>query len=146
MTTNSISSVSSSAATGATQKTTQNTKSSLDSLGEDDFMKLLLAQLKNQDPLKPMEDKDFIAQLAQLNSVTQLTEMNKNIKELMTSQNLAQGSALIGQTVTGLSSDGSAISGVVSGVKIASSKVVVEVNGQNIALDSISSIQGSNGS
>ncbi len=146
MTTTPISSASSTVATGATQKTTQKTESQLNGLGQDDFMTLLLAQLKNQDPLKPMEDKEFIAQLAQLNSVTQLTEMNKNIKELMTSQNMAQGSALIGQTVTGLSSDGGSITGVASGLKMVGGKVMVEVSGQSIALDMISSIQGSSGS
>ncbi|MFN8455288.1 MAG: flagellar hook capping FlgD N-terminal domain-containing protein [Anaerolineae bacterium] len=141
-----ISAVSASTATEATQKTTQNVKSQLDGLGQDDFMTLLLAQLKNQDPLKPMEDKDFIAQLAQLNSVTQLTEMNKNIKELMTAQGLAQGSALIGQTVTGMAADGTAVTGLVSGLKMAGGKVMVEVSGQSIALDMIKSVQGSSGS
>lgn len=146
MTTTSVSSVNSSTATGATKQTTQNTKSQLDSLGQDDFMTLLLAQLKNQDPLKPMEDKDFIAQLAQLNSVTQLTEMNKNIKELMTAQSLAQGSALIGQTISGVSDDGSVVTGLVSGLKMTGGKVMVEVSGQSVALDMIKSVQGSGGS
>ena len=43
-----------------------------DGLGQDAFLKLLVAQLKNQDPFKPMEDRDFVAQLAQLNSLNQL--------------------------------------------------------------------------
>lgn len=146
MSTNSIAPVASSTATDATQKANQKISSQLNGLGQDDFMTLLLAQLKNQDPLKPMEDKDFIAQLAQLNSVTQLTEMNKNIKELITTQNLAQGSALIGQTVTGLSNDGGSITGLVAGLKLMGGKVMVEVNGQYIAMDMISSVQGSTGS
>lgn len=112
-----------------------------DGFGQDAFMKLLLAQLKNQDPLKPMEDKEFIAQLAQFNSLNQLTEMNKTLGELMTAQMLSQGSALIGKTVTGVSDSGGVISGLVSGLKIVGDKVTLDVNGQNMPLDTVNSVE-----
>jgi flagellar basal-body rod modification protein FlgD len=111
-------------------------------LGEDAFMLLLLAQLKNQDPLKPMEDKDFIAQLAQFNSLSQLTQMNDTLNGLMTAQTLAQGSALIGKTVSGLSSDGGAVTGLVSGLHMLDSRVILDVNGQSVPLESVHSVQG----
>ncbi|MEP6767010.1 MAG: flagellar hook capping FlgD N-terminal domain-containing protein, partial [Gemmatimonadaceae bacterium] len=50
-----------------------------DAMGKDDFMKLLVAQLKNQDPLNPMDGKDMAAQLAQFSSVEQLMTINKSI-------------------------------------------------------------------
>ncbi|MBC8088924.1 MAG: hypothetical protein H7Z40_16790 [Phycisphaerae bacterium] len=50
-----------------------------DSMGKDDFMKLLVAQLKNQDPLNPMDGKDMAAQLAQFSSVEQMMELNKTV-------------------------------------------------------------------
>lgn len=112
-----------------------------DGFGQDAFMKLLLAQLKNQDPLKPMEDKEFIAQLAQFNSLNQLTQMNKTLGELMTAQTLSQGSALIGKTVTGVSDSGGVISGLVSGLKIVGDKVTLDVNGQNVPLDTVNSVE-----
>jgi flagellar basal-body rod modification protein FlgD len=52
-------------------------------LGQDAFLQLLLAQLQNQDPLSPMEDKDFIAQLAQFNSLNQLTEMSQRCRNCL---------------------------------------------------------------
>lgn len=48
-------------------------------LGKDSFLKLLITQLRNQDPLNPMEDKEFIAQMAQFSTLEQMQELNKNI-------------------------------------------------------------------
>lgn len=140
MSVNAVSAAGSTAATG-TPSTKSKATGSMEGLGQEAFMTLLLAQMKNQDPLKPMEDKDFIAQLAQFNSLSQLTELNKTMKEAMTSQTLAQGSALIGKTVTGLSSDGGTITGLVSGLRLSSGKITLEVDGRDMALDSVKSVQ-----
>lgn len=51
-----------------------------DNLDKDAFLKLLVTQLKNQDPLNPMEDREFIAQMAQFTSLEQMQNMNDNLK------------------------------------------------------------------
>jgi flagellar basal-body rod modification protein FlgD len=71
-------------------------------LGKDDFMKLLLAQLKNQDPLKPLDGTDFAAQLAQFSSLEQLSNMNTELKNLSVNQmtmNYTQSVNMIGKDV-----------------------------------------------
>ncbi|WP_017727315.1 flagellar hook assembly protein FlgD [Halalkalibacterium ligniniphilum] len=71
-------------------------------LGKDDFLRLLLAQLSNQDPLNPMEDREFIAQMAQFSSLEQMTNMSSSMQrfvDMQMSQTLVQHSELIGKEV-----------------------------------------------
>ena len=53
-----------------------------ESLGQEDFLKLMTTQLQNQDPFSPMENGDFIAQMAQFSTVTGITEMSESLKNL----------------------------------------------------------------
>ncbi|HEY9765628.1 MAG TPA: flagellar hook capping FlgD N-terminal domain-containing protein [Chroococcales cyanobacterium] len=76
------------AATGAT-----------DALGKTDFLKLLTTQLKYQDPMSPMDDKSFIAQMAQFNSLEEQVKLNKTMTQNQEFSNLTNASSLIGKTV-----------------------------------------------
>ena len=49
-------------------------------LGKDSFLRLLIAQLQNQDPLNPMDDREFIAQMAQFSTLEQMTNLNKTME------------------------------------------------------------------
>lgn len=69
---------------------TSQRKTGSDTLGKDDFLKILMTQLQNQDPLNPMQDKDFIAQMATFTSLEQMTNMNKSITSLVSAQEQAQ--------------------------------------------------------
>ncbi len=81
--------------------TAQAVESSKDKLGQKDFLKLMVAQLKNQDPLKPMENGDFLGQMAQFSSVTGLQDLQASFNQLagvMQSNQALQASALVGRT------------------------------------------------
>ena len=88
--------------TGKTSTTTQTQTAQAKLLGKDDFMKLLLAQLKNQDPLNPMDGTDFTAQLAQFSSLEQLSNLNTELKVQSVNQmtlGYAQSVNMIGKEV-----------------------------------------------
>ncbi|TVR03422.1 MAG: flagellar hook assembly protein FlgD [Spirochaetaceae bacterium] len=68
-------------------------------LGKDDFLKLLIAQLQNQDPMSPMEDKEFIAQMAQFSSLEQMTNMATEFSQLSRTLSAGRALDLLGRTV-----------------------------------------------
>jgi len=95
-------------------------KTSSDSLGKDDFLNLLVTQLKNQDPLEPMKNEEFIAQLAQFNSLEQMISLNKSFDTMLDLQQMTNASAMIGKEVSWMDNDGNRQSGVVKEVMITS--------------------------
>ncbi len=77
-------------------------KKAPDELGQGEFLKLMIAQLNNQDPMKPMENGDFIAQMAQFSAVTGLTKLQQSFDGLavsLQSNQALQASSLVGRTV-----------------------------------------------
>jgi flagellar basal-body rod modification protein FlgD len=104
-----VSNVDSSSMSSATSATTSNK-----TLTKDDFLKMLLAQLKNQDPLKPVDGTDFTAQLAQFTSLEQLTNMSTQLQNMSLAQSAntdAQSIDLIGKEVTADSGNNISVNG-----------------------------------
>lgn len=101
----------------ATTGTTAAPKAAGPILGKDDFLKLLVGQLKNQNPMEPSSDTDFIAQMAQFSQLEQTTNMAKVNSELVAQQSGARAVSLLGRTVTYPASDGVSTSGVVEKVE-----------------------------
>ena len=68
-------------------------------LGQEDLFKILLTELSFQDPLEPMDNKDFIAQLAQFTNLEQTRQFNDKLDALLTVQSADQSIALLGKTI-----------------------------------------------
>ncbi|OXM84672.1 flagellar hook capping FlgD N-terminal domain-containing protein [Paenibacillus rigui] len=112
------------------------------SLGKDDFLKILIAQLKNQDPSQPLEDKEFIAQMAQFSSVEQLSNISSEMKLMR--QSLGFASGLIGKDITwdGLDEKGEVVAktGAVESIVVKDGSQFAVVKGEQVAMDRISKI------
>lgn len=81
----------------ATQDSTLNLQTT--GIGQEDFFKILVTQLSYQDPLKPMDNQQFIAQLAQFSGLEQNRQINERIDTLLSIQSVTQSIGLIGRTV-----------------------------------------------
>ncbi len=102
-------------------------------LGKDDFLKLLVTQLQNQDPLQPMDNTQFISQMAQFSSLEQMQNMN-------TSMTALQATTMIGTTVTWDDDAGKQQSGVVNSVSLANGNVSLVVGSNTIDLSKVTSV------
>lgn len=114
-------------------------------LGLQDFMKILLTQLTYQDPLKPMDNQEFIAQVAQFTSLEQAQQLNSKIEQLVINQSALQSVGLIGKTVVA-ESNGTSIVGSVTGISLAGDVPTLTLNTtsgsvSNIALSQVSSVR-----
>lgn len=108
-------------------------------LGKDQFLKILITQLKNQDPLQPMQDKDFIAQMAQFSSVEQLVSISSQLKTL--NQSLGAVSGMIGMEIGWLSSSktdsGTLRQGIVDSIIVRDGVQYAKVGNDEIKLSEI---------
>lgn len=114
-------------------------------IGIQDFLKILVAQLGNQDPLKPMDNQEFVTQLAQFTSLQQTQEMNDKLASLLSVQAAAQSIGLLGKTVDFATATGASL-GVVSAIGFAAGepRLSVRVGSAlvtDISLSSITSVR-----
>jgi flagellar basal-body rod modification protein FlgD len=107
--------------TTASSTQTQAARTAKTELGKDDFLKLLVTQMRYQDPLKPMEDKEYIAQLAQFSSLEQM--MNVGL-----ATNLTYGMSALGKVVTATAADGTAVKGTAISVRVVDGKPMVKIS------------------
>jgi flagellar basal-body rod modification protein FlgD len=114
---------------GATQPKKQD-----DLFSSASFMKLLGQQMKNQNPLEPMKDMEFIGQMAQFSMLEQVTKMSQGMESLNVTSELAQRASLIGKQVTYAGADGTTATGTVQRLVIdnVNHRMRLVVNGTEI--------------
>ncbi|MGO4542679.1 flagellar hook capping FlgD N-terminal domain-containing protein [Paenibacillus sp. 2TAB19] len=114
-----------------------------DTLGKDQFLSILVTQLRNQDPMQPMQDKDFIAQMAQFTSVEQMVNMAAEVSKLR--QSIGSASSLIGKTIEWNEYDEAGtiipVSGVVDSIVSKDGILYATAGEKSVALDYVLGIK-----
>lgn len=104
------------------------TRTTKQALGQEDFLKLLTVQLAKQDPMKPMEDTAFIAQMAQFTSLEQSNTLVKEMGYMRADMQMYAANSMLGREVT-ISTEGGDVTGKVDSITADSKSVYVNVDG-----------------
>ncbi len=107
-------------------------------LGKDDFLKLLITQLQNQDPTSPMENTEFISQMAQFSSLEQMTNMSSSFEKMAAFINSSEAANTLGKTVE-LEIGDASVQGVVEGATRGENPQIL-VNGMYYSMDKITAV------
>ena len=131
--------------TGMTSTGAGPTASPLKSLDENSFLKLLVAQMKYQDPSKPMDTNEMMAQTATLTQVEKLGALVTAQQSLVSSQHIQTASAMVGRTVSYTTPEGITATGVVTSTTITGSEPTLKVGNKDVPLSSVTEVRQSAG-
>lgn len=110
-------------------------------IGSQQFLQLLVAQLQNQDPLNPVSDKEFIAQLTALNTLESLNNLNVSFAQMLRLQQLTQGASLLGKAVEYVPPGGALTTGTVDAITVQNGQFVLTVGSTQVPLDQVQTVR-----
>lgn len=121
------------------------TKSNKDSMSMDkeDFLKLFLESLKNQDPMSPMENSDMMAQLSQLGQMEAVSNLSLTVNEMKNSllgSQIQQGASMLGKQVTAFNSEGAVVNGKIDELSINQGMIEFLIGNKTIQMGQIAKV------
>ena len=136
-----VSALNSNASSAASSRGT----SGINDVNVDDFLKLMITEMQNQDPLNPMENSEMMQQLSQMRSIGATDKLTSTLDAVLLGQNLTTASSLIGKDISALTDDGSNIEGRVDRVTVAAedgkmAAVRIHIGENDVALQNIREI------
>lgn len=106
------------------------------------FQELFLAQLKYQDPMEPMDNNEYITQMAQFSQVETLQTISAKLDKLGSGNSIAEAAALIGNEIQGLDRDSlSIVSGIASSMRVEEGDILFNIGSSEINLNDITSVK-----
>jgi flagellar basal-body rod modification protein FlgD len=131
-------------ASGSTGSTVGAGKRKNYELKTEDFIKMMITQLQNQDPLEPAKNQELLAQMSQIGQLQSATTLQESFKSMAMQNSIGAAAGLIGKSVKGLDLNDDPIDGVVTAVRVESDGVNLELdNGQSLPLGRVTSIGAS---
>jgi flagellar basal-body rod modification protein FlgD len=131
-------------ATGGTMGASQSSSSKKNfDLKPEDFIKMMITQLQNQDPMEPAKNQEILAQMSQIGQLQSATTLQSSFQSIAMQSQIGSAAGLIGKSVEGLDTNNDPVDGVVSSVKVEKDGVSLELdNGKTLSLDHVTSIGG----
>jgi flagellar basal-body rod modification protein FlgD len=136
----SVTGVTSAPTTSTADGTTFSTGTDRTAMDTNTFLKLLVAQLKYQDPSNPTDSSQFLAQTAQFTAVEKTTQLTDLTQKVLDAQNSQTATSLLGKTVSYTDASGAARTGLVTGCTLGASSPNLTVDGLQILLTSVTGV------
>ncbi|MCL4191005.1 MAG: flagellar biosynthesis protein FlgD [Thermoguttaceae bacterium] len=121
-------------------RTGTSSNSLLNDVNLDDFLKLLIAELQNQDPMSPMDNNQILQQVSQIREIESNSRLTETLESVQLGQAMATASSLIGQYITALTAEGERVSGPVDRVSVIDGQPKLKVGAYEVDLDNIGEI------
>jgi flagellar basal-body rod modification protein FlgD len=112
----------------------------LSGLDKDAFLKLLVAQLRYQNPMSPLDGQEYLAQAAQFATVERLEGLAKAQAEMVAYQKVSIAASFVGRHVRGIDELGQTVEGTVRSVKFSGGAAVLDVDGSNVMLETVEEV------
>ena len=131
--------------TGVTNKGTSpgnQVKSDKFALKAEDFIKMMVTQLQNQDPMEPAKNEELLAQMSQIGQLQSATDLQSSLKSMVMQNNISSAGNLIGKKIQGIDENGDPVEGLVNSVRVEKDKgVFLELdNGKTLPVDYVTNI------
>ena len=120
---------------------TPNERVPMKTLGQNEFLELLVTQMRNQDPMKPMSDTEFIAQMAEFSNLEQTKAMSSDITKLRQGNDFQQGTGLLGRYVRLSLGDSGFTTGVVTDLDVKDGEARIIVGDKAYTLDQVTAVR-----
>ena len=116
-------------------------KSSKKELKTEDFIKMMITQLQNQDPLEPAKNQELLAQMSQIGQLQSATSLQATLKSFSAQSQIASAGSMIGKAVEGNDENNDEVSGIVAAVRVEKDKVYLELDsGKTLPLSNVTAV------
>jgi flagellar basal-body rod modification protein FlgD len=126
---------------GAPSGTQSTTNKNAFNLKPQDFIKMMVTQLQNQDPTSPTKNEELLAQMSQIGQLQSTSTLTDSLKTMVLQNQIGSAGNMIGKTVEGLDDQDKSVKGIVNSVRVEDNNVVLELdNGNKVQLGRVTSI------
>jgi flagellar basal-body rod modification protein FlgD len=116
-------------------------KSSKKELKTEDFIKMMITQLQNQDPLEPAKNQELLAQMSQIGQLQSATSLQETLKSFSAQSQIASAGSMIGKAVEGNDESNDQVAGIVAAVRVEKDKVYLELDsGKTLPLSNVTAV------
>ena len=128
----------------STSSQSSTSTNSFQSLTAQDFLNMMVEELKNQDPTNPTDSSQILQEVSQIDAIQSNTQLTTTLQGVQLGQSIATASALIGMSVVGTDGSGNAVNGTVSSASINNGAAQLQIGSSSIPLSNVTQVNGYN--